>query len=55
METMNEFGATWNKFQEEIKELPCCGACGQFYEISEQAEDGYHSANYCEAYEEEDN
>lgn len=40
---------TWNKFQEELKEKSLCGACGQYYEESEQGEDGYHSEKLCDA------
>jgi predicted amidophosphoribosyltransferase len=29
-------------------DLPCCGACGQFYSEKETALDGFHSSNYYE-------
>lgn len=35
------------------QEGSACGACGFFYEINEEANDGYHSQQFCEAYEEE--
>ena len=40
---------TWKKFQEELKNPTLCGACGQFYEENEQGQDGYHSAQNCDA------
>ena len=29
-------------------DLPCCGACGQFFPKNEADSDGFHSADYCE-------
>jgi hypothetical protein len=40
---------TWTKFQEELKNETLCGACGQYYEENQQGEDGYHSADLCDA------
>ena len=40
---------TCNTFIEP--DLPCCGACGQFFPENEAEKDGFHSAKYCEAYE----
>ena len=40
---------TWEKFQEEIKEQSLCGACGQYYDETEQGSDAYHSPELCDA------
>ena len=40
---------TWSKFQEEVREETLCGACGQYYGESEQADDGYHYTIFCDA------
>ena len=40
---------TWDTFQKELKEKSLCGACGQYYEESEQGQDGYHSEQLCDA------
>jgi hypothetical protein len=40
---------TWNKFQEELKERSLCGACGQYYDETEQGSDAYHSPELCDA------
>ena len=40
---------TWEKFQEETKEKSLCGACGQYYDETEQGDDAYHSPELCDA------
>jgi len=40
---------TWEKFQEETKEQSLCGACGQYYDETEQGSDAYHSPKLCDA------
>jgi hypothetical protein len=40
---------TWEKFQEETKEQSLCGACGQYYDETEQGSDAYHSPALCDA------
>ena len=37
---------TCNTFIDD--DLPCCGACGQFFPKNEAEKDGFHSADYCE-------
>ena len=41
--------STWEQFQKQLQEPTLCGACGQYYEEDQQGDDGYHSAELCDA------